>query len=107
MILAKSTANRCDEYLAWIRSQPSVESGRMGCVSHHMIGHGRCGTAKTSDFLAIPLTDDEHRRLHDHGWKAWEERNGSQLEHAARMLDRAISQGILTIDRRAARRAAA
>lgn len=107
MMLPKSAANRSDEYLAWVRSLPSVQSGRMGCVAHHTIGHGRCGTSKTSDLLAIPLTDDEHKVLHDRGWAAWEALHGSQLEHAARTMDRAVSEGILIVDTRAARRAAA
>lgn len=101
----KVRTNRSDAYLAWVRAQPSVESGMMGCVAHHFIGHGRCSTSKTSDFLAIPLMPDEHRRLHDHGWAEWERQNGSQLEHAARLLDRAIAEGILNIDNKAALRA--
>lgn len=102
----KVRANRSDAYLAWVRAQPSVESGMMGCVAHHVVGHGRCGTVKSSDFWCLPLTDSEHRRLHDHGWAEWERQNGSQLEHAARLLDRAIAEGILNIDNKAALRAA-
>ena len=101
----KQQQNRCDDYLAWIRSQPSVQSGEMGCVAHHPVGN-RCSTVKVSDFLAIPLTDAEHRRLHDRGWREWEAEHGNQYEHAARMMDRAISEGILSVDRKVARRAA-
>jgi hypothetical protein len=103
----KSKPNRGDAYLAWVRAQPSVESGSIGCVAHHIVGHGRCSTSKSSDFLAIPLTDAEHKRLHDQGWREWEARCGSQLEHAARLLDQAIAAGILQLDARAALRAAA
>lgn len=99
----KTKANRSEAYLAWVRRQPSVESGSYGCVAHHIVGHGRCGTVKSDDFLALPLTDSEHKRLHDHGWREWEDRNGSQLEHAARMLVKAISEGVLELNERAAR----
>lgn len=96
-------ALRSPEYLAWVRSQPSVESGHYGCVAHHCIGGGRCSTLKTSDYFAIPLTDLEHKALHDHGWRAWEEKNGSQLEHAARVMEQAIREGVLVLDKRAAK----
>lgn len=101
----KDPQNRCDAYLAWVRSQPSVVSGAMGCVAHHVCG-GRYSTQKTSDFLAIPLTDAEHKVLHDHGWREWEAEHGQQLAFSARMLDRAIAEGILTINKKAALRAA-
>jgi len=96
-------ALRSADYLAWVRCQPSVESGKYGCVAHHVIGNGRCSTLKTSDYFAIPLTDEEHRRLHDHGWRAWEERNGSQMEHAARVMEQAIREGVLEVNKATAR----
>jgi hypothetical protein len=96
-------ALRSPEYLAWVRSQPSVESGQYGCIAHHPVGHGRLSTLKCSDYFAIPLTDAEHKVLHDKGWKAWEERNGSQLEHAARIMEQAIREGVLCLDKRAAK----
>lgn len=97
-------ANRCEEYLAWIRSQPSVESGERGCVAHHVLGN-RYGTLKTSDFLAIPLTDLEHKRLHQ-DWREWERLHGPQRAHSAELLDRAISLGLFSADTKAMRRAA-
>ena len=90
-------------YLAWIRSMPSVQSGKYGCVAHHMVGHGRLSTQKSSDYFAIPMTDAEHRVLHDHGWPAWEEKHGSQLEHAARMMEQAIRQEVLVLDPKVAK----
>ena len=96
-------ALRSPEYLAWVRSQPSVESGHYGCVAHHPVGHGRLSTLKVSDYFAIPLTDAEHKRLHDEGWRRWEERCGSQMEHAARVLEQAIREGVLVLDKKAAR----
>ncbi len=99
-------ALRSAEYLAWVRAQPSVESGHYGCCAHHVIG-GRYSTLKTDDFLAIPLTDAEHKRLHDEGWRRWEERCGSQREHAADLLVQAIREGVLVVDKKAARYIAA
>lgn len=101
----KVRPNRSEAYLAWIRRQPSIESGAYGCVAHHPVGHGRYGTSKCDDYLCLPLTDAEHKRLHDQGWREWEERNGSQLEHAARMLVKAISEGVLELNKRAVKEA--
>ena len=95
-------ALRDDAYLAYVRSLPSVQSGLMGCVAHHAIG-GRYSTLKTSDYFAIPLTDAEHKVLHDKGWRAWEELHGSQMEHAARIMEQAIRDGVLVLDKRAAK----
>jgi len=96
-------ALRDELYLKWVRAQPSVESGQYGCIAHHLIGGGRFSTLKTSDYLAIPLTDAEHRVLHDKGWRAWEALHGSQKEHAADVLLQAIIEGVLVLDKRAAK----
>lgn len=61
-----------EKYLAWVRSLPSALSGKKPCVAHHRIGHGRLGNEKESDYQAMPLTDAEHKQLHDIGWSAWE-----------------------------------
>ena len=95
-------AERCDDYLAYVRSLPSVESGQLGCVAHHAIGN-RYSTLKTSDYFTIPLTDAEHKILHDKAWRAWEELHGSQREHAADVLLQAIRDGVLVFDKRAAK----
>ena len=61
-------ARRCKparswKYRAWIRSLPSVISGKMGCDAAHTGDDG--GTAqKASDFTCVPLTRDEHDELH-------------------------------------------
>lgn len=100
-------AHECPQYLAYVRTLPSVESGLMGCVAHHPVGHGRGGNRKCSDFLAIPLTDAEHKRLHNEGWPAWEERCGSQLDHAAKILAQACNDGLLVPNIKALRLLAA
>lgn len=89
----KTKAERDAKYLAWVRTQPSVVSGQFGCVAHHVVGHGRCGTVKTSDYLAIPLTDLEHKALHQYGWRTWESRHGCQMDHAKNTHARAVAQG--------------
>ena len=90
------------EYLAFVRSLPSAASGRMGCVAHHRIG-GRLSQRKTSDFEAMPLTDDEHRELHA-GMDACVEKYGRTASDMVKStLLEAIRLGVLTFDRRAAR----
>jgi hypothetical protein len=100
MSFDKSPPLRCPEYLAWVRSQPCVITGHYGCVAHHVVG-GRCSTQKTSDYLAIPLTDAEHKRLHDGGWRTWEEMHGPQRDYSLQLIERALRDGILKPDKRA------
>lgn len=79
-------------YLQWIKSLPSVISGG-NAEPHHLIGHGHSGMGtKTSDYWAFPLTRGEHSELHHIGWKAWEERYGSQWKYVALTLSRYIEE---------------
>ena len=92
----------CPEYLDFVRSLPSAASGRIGCVAHHRIG-GRLSQHKTSDFEAMPLTDDEHRELHA-GMDAFVEKHGrTESDMVKATLLEAIRLGVLVIDKRAAR----
>lgn len=87
---------RDDAYLAWVRQQPSCISGGWhanGNEAHHLIGHGRFGTGKNSDYMAMPLTPREHQELHHMGWNAWEAQYGSQTMFALRTLVKAIEDG--------------
>ncbi len=84
---------RCERYLRWVRRQPSAISGRPADDAHHIIGHGMGGMGmRASDLLTLPLTRDEHMALHQHGWRAWEERHGSQWMHVALTLARYIEE---------------
>ena len=87
-------ALRSPEWLAYVRSLPSAESGQRPCVAHHLIG-GRYSTLKTSDYLAFPLTDTEHKALHHWGWVEWESKNGNQAAHSAATLRQGIRDGVL------------
>ena len=88
-------ALRSPEWLQYVRSLPSVVSGMRGCVAHHLIGNGRLSNLKTSDYLAFPLTDEEHRGLHDKGWTVWELKHGPQLFHSYETLRQGIRDGVL------------
>jgi len=88
-------ALRSEPYLAWVRTLASVQSGKRSCIAHHPVGHGRLSSLKVSDFYAIPLTDAEHKILHDGGWDSWERDNGLQYDHAATVLKQAIACGVL------------
>jgi hypothetical protein len=87
-------ALRSADWLQYVRSLPCVVTGRHGCVAHHIVG-GRYSTLKTSDFLAIPLADAEHKLLHDHGWRTWELAHGDQLHYSLRTLEQGIRDGVL------------
>ena len=89
-----------EAYLAWVRTLPSVISGRTGCVAHHLVGHGLKGKGvKVSDLLTMPLHPDEHTdsrtALHVLGSPDWEQRNDDQRIYVLRTLVEAIYRGVL------------
>ena len=83
-------------HLDFVRSLPCCVTGANGVHAHHLIGHGQGGMGlKSSDMLAIPLSPEIHGELHNHGWKAWEEKYGSQWEFVTRTLLQAIEEDYL------------
>lgn len=96
-------ALRSELWLAYVRSLKSVQGKKRICVAHHPVGNGRLSTLKVSDFFTIPLTDAEHRYLHDHGWLHWESKEGpqpkktrkTQYDHARDTLQQGIRDGVL------------
>lgn len=92
----------CPAYLAWVRTLPSAASGRIGCVAHHRIG-GRFSQHKVSDFETMPLTDDEHRELHDSMSSFVEKYGKTEADMILATLLEAIRLGVFQFDERAAR----
>ena len=90
------------EYLAWVRSQPSAATGMVGCIAHHRIGY-RHSQRKVDDFQTLPLTDAEHKRLHDKGVHEFEQECGStEWEMIGRTLHAAVKAGVLVLDKKRA-----
>lgn len=61
------------DHLEYVRTLPSIASGRKRCVAHHLLlGWNRKGE-KPHDFWTIPLTPDEHDELHrnKYGGEKW------------------------------------
>lgn len=72
---------RSKKYIDWVKSQPSIISGNIGCDPHHIKGHYLTGGVTAPDWAVIPLTRIEHTDLHNIGYKAWEEKHGiSQVD---------------------------
>jgi hypothetical protein len=89
---------RSKRYTDWVKSLPSVVSGRPADDPHHIKCPGFGGTAKCSDLFTIPLTRDEHDEFHRIGWKSWEEKYAiDQRVAAMRTIELAIDQGVLTL----------
>jgi hypothetical protein len=83
------------KYLDVVRALPCAVTGRYGVEAHHLIGHGQGGMGlKSSDFLAFPLSPELHRELHDHGWKTWEDKHGSQWRFVAETMHRVLEERI-------------
>lgn len=86
------------KYLEFVAGLPCCVTGSRPVTVHHLIGHNLRGIGdKTSDYLSIPLSPELHQNdfeaLHVIGHKRWEEKFGSQLEHAALTLLQAIQEG--------------
>lgn len=83
------------DYLDIVRGLPCAVTGQFGVEAHHLIGHGQGGMGlKSSDYLAFPLSPQLHKELHDHGWKAWEEKYGSQWRFVAETMHQ-ILEGLV------------
>lgn len=71
---------RSKKYLAWVRQQPSIISEMPGSDVHHLKGHGFSGTVRADDWAVIPLTREEHSKLHTIGYGQWESIHGKQTD---------------------------
>jgi hypothetical protein len=72
----KRKQSRNPAYLAFVRTLPSIVSKRPADVAHHIrLGTGGGMGLKPSDYCTVPLTNDEHLKLHTQGEAAyWQER---------------------------------
>lgn len=83
-------------YLAWVRTLPcACGCGKPADVAHHPYSVVMKGAAtKVPDYLAIPLSDKCHNRLHQ-DVATWECVYGPQMHHAAFTMLQAIHDGVL------------
>jgi len=103
-IIQKSDPWRCQNYLDWVKSQPSCLTGKPAHDPHHIIGIGQDigRNCKPSDLWTMALTRTEHDAFHDHGPKGWEMpyisvENLWQLWYAKQTIDRAFELGVLKL----------
>ncbi len=71
-------------YKGWIRTLPSVVSGRLGCEAAHTQNNGM--RSKGSDFSCVPLTPEEHRE-YDAGRVAFERKYDLAMTAVVRKLN--------------------
>lgn len=74
------------KYRAWIRTLPSVVSGRPGCEACHTVNNGM--SSKGSCYTCVPLTPEEHRE-YDAGREAFEQKYGISMAATVRDLNHA------------------
>lgn len=68
-----------DDYLKWIREQPSIVSMTPGPNdAHHVWNTGKPG--KRNDYLAVPLTRGEHTQYHHYGHEWFEDKYNISFE---------------------------
>ena len=82
----KPQTDKDPKYLAWIRKQPCVITGKTPCEAHHT-ETGGVGM-KGSDYSALPLHHAEHRRCHQVGVvRFWHiSIQGSIIDHLVRYI---------------------
>ena len=80
-------AHDSEAFVRWTQSRVSVASGLRGCVCHHVhpdteipVGGGR----KADACWIVPLTDAEHKQLHNGGERTFERKWGINLADEAR-----------------------
>lgn len=86
------------KYMEWVKCLRCVSCGSPADDPHHPHGTGFKGMGtKVPDVWAIPMCRTCHDELH-HDVHAWEEKNGSQFEHALLTLTEAIYKGRVRLD---------
>ena len=99
MSFFKQPAWRNEAYLSWVRVQTCVCCGAYGKQhAHHNIAN-RFGTSKAPDAWTLPLCATCHTLLHS-DWPAWEEANNTQDRHCLILLNLALVDGVLEINKR-------
>lgn len=71
-------------YRAWIRTLPSVVSGKMGCEACHTQNNGM--RSKGSCYTCVPLTRAEHIE-YDKNRQAFEEKYGISMAERVKYLN--------------------
>lgn len=74
-----------EERVEWVRWLPSVVSGKKPCVNAHVRTGGT--SYKADACWIVPLTNDEHHELHQHGIKTFSAKYNIDLDAAARMVE--------------------
>lgn len=98
MMFPKIKPVRSEKYRKWVKSLPSVVSGKPADDPHHLIGYGYGGMGtKAPDIFTFPLTRLEHTELHNVGWREWEEVHGLQWTYVARTLELAVAEGLIVV----------
>ena len=83
---ARRGPTRSWKYRAWIRTLPSVVSGKTGCEAAHTGSDGGM-SQKASDYSCIPLTGEEHREYHRLGRERFEEVCGVDCKGVVKRLN--------------------
>jgi hypothetical protein len=74
------------ERVEWVKSLPSIVSGRTPCVNAHT---STGGMGRKADYTTIvPLTHEEHEELHRKGQRTFEAKYRVDLREAAQHIER-------------------
>lgn len=70
-----------EDRVEWMRAQPSIISGKRPSVNAHTRNGGISRKADANTI--VPITDEEHRLVHQHGWSYFGLTPDQLDEHAA------------------------
>jgi hypothetical protein len=91
-----------DDYLKFVRGLPcAICADDSGSDPHHEVGNKMRGIAfKSHNIRAFPLCRKHHSELHNYGHSGFEEKYGvTQASMIVDVVEQAVYQGVLTIDR--------
>ena len=91
----KLKAYRSRRYLDWVKQQPCVMCGALSDDPHHLVGVGHMsGMGMTApDTMAMPVCRQHHDEIHKTP-ELWPQ----QWEWICRVIDKALSEGVLRVD---------
>ena len=97
----RKSPDKAPEYLIYVRSLSSAASDLFGVQAHHRIG-GRYSQRKVDDFQTMPLTPDEHSKLHASMEAFVREYGVTEWEMIGKTLHQAVMDGVLVLDKKRA-----
>ena len=96
--MKKSKRWVCKKYTDWVKTLPSVMSLFPSDDPHHITGVIKSGMGmRIHDLFTIPLTRDEHQKIHLDQKLLNKQLNTNQAEECIKTINQALNEGLIEI----------